>query len=79
VERAAVGFGRLEQRWLDRISTAEARDYLARGEFPAGSMGPKIEAAIAFVEHGGSECIITSTQHVVRAMRGESGTHIVAS
>jgi carbamate kinase len=79
VERVAVGFGRPEQRWLDRISIREARDYLARGEFPPGSMGPKIEAAIAFVESGGRETIITSTQHVIRAARGETGTHVVAS
>jgi len=79
VERAAVKFAHPGQRWLDTISVAEARDYLARGEFPPGSMGPKIEAAIAFVEGGGQECIITSTEHVARAVRGETGTHIVAS
>jgi len=79
VERVAVQFGRPGQRWLDRFPLAEARDYLARGEFPVGSMGPKIEAAIAFVENGGDECIITSTQNIVRAARGETGTHVVAS
>ncbi len=57
----------------------EARHYLWAGEFPAGSMGPKIEAGIAFVEQGGEECIITSTEQVARALRGEAGTHIVAS
>ena len=79
VERVALCFGRPNQRWLDRITAAEAREYLARGEFPAGSMGPKIEAAVAFVEAGGGECIITSTEHVARAVEGGTGTHIVAS
>lgn len=79
VERVALCFGRASQRWLDRLTLTEARDYLARGEFPPGSMGPKIEAAIAFVEGSGGECIITSTEQVVRAMQGEAGTHIVAS
>ncbi len=79
VERVAVGYGKPGQRWLDTITVAEAREYLAAGEFPCGSMGPKIEAAIEFVERGGGECIITSTECVTRAVRGEAGTHIVAS
>jgi len=79
VERVAIGFGTPRQQWLDTITTAEAREHLAHGEFPAGSMGPKIEAAIDFVESRGGECIITSTEHAVRAIRGETGTHIVAS
>jgi carbamate kinase len=79
VSQAAVHFGRPDQRWLDTITAREARAYLEAGEFPSGSMGPKIEAAIDFVESGGGECIITSTEHVARAVRGEAGTHIVAS
>ena len=62
VDRAALRFGRPGQQWLDTITVAQARAYLAAGEFPAGSMGPKIEAAIEFVEHGGEECIITSAE-----------------
>jgi carbamate kinase len=57
----------------------QAREYLAAGEFPAGSMGPKIEAAIDFVSQGGEECIITSTERVAQAVSGSAGTHIVAS
>ena len=79
VERAALRFGRPEQCWLDTITVRQAREHLAAGEFPAGSMGPKIEAGIEFVLHGGEECVITSTEHVMRALRGETGTHIVAS
>jgi carbamate kinase len=79
VERVAIRFGCPGQRWLDRVTAQEAREYLAAGEFPAGSMGPKIEAAIEFVENGGGECIITSAAWVARAMAGEGGTHIVSS
>jgi carbamate kinase len=77
VDRAAVRFGLPGQQWLDTITTAEARALLAAGEFPAGSMGPKIEAGITFVERGGQECIITSTDQVARAVEGGAGTHIV--
>lgn len=79
VERVAVRFGRPDQRWLDTITVEQAREYLAAGEFPAGSMGPKIEAAIDFVSQGGEECIITSTELVAQAVNGAAGTHIVAS
>jgi carbamate kinase len=79
VDRAAVRFGRPDQEWLDTITVAQARAWLAAGEFPAGSMGPKIEAAIEFVEGAGDECIITCTEHAAAALAGEGGTHIVAS
>ena len=79
VERAAVHYRRAGERSLGTISVDEARGYLAAGEFPPGSMGPKIEAAIDFVAHGGQECIITSTESIERALTGEAGTHIVAA
>ena len=79
VDRVAVHFGRPGQQWLDRITAQQSRDYLAAGEFPPGSMGPKIEAAMEFVEHGGRECIITSTECVAGALSGSCGTHIVPS
>jgi carbamate kinase len=79
VERAAVRFGRPDQEWLDTIDVGQARQYLDAGEFPPGSMGPKIEAAIEFVSQGGGECIVTSAGQVARAIRGQAGTHIVAS
>ena len=79
VERVALRFGRPGERWLDTVTVAEARQYLAAGEFPPGSMGPKIEAAVEFVEGGGEECIITSAAQVARAVGGRAGTHIVAS
>ena len=79
VDRAALRYGRTGQCWLDRITVREAREYLAAGEFPAGSMGPKIEAGADFVQQGGAECIITCADRVGQALSGNAGTHIVAS
>jgi len=76
VPQVAVRFGQPEQRWLDRLSAAEARALLAGGEFPPGSMGPKIEAAAGFVERGGGECIITSPECAGAALAGQGGTRI---
>ncbi len=79
VEQVAIRFGKTGQQWLGTLSREEAAKFLAAGEFPPGSMGPKIEAGIDFVAQGGEECIITSTENVARAVMGEGGTHIVAS
>lgn len=77
VERVAIHFRQPDERFLDRITVTEARRYLAEGEFPRGSMGPKVEAAITFLEQGGKEALITSTASLERAIAGESGTRIV--
>lgn len=77
VEQVAVHYRQPDERWLDRISAAEARRYLADGEFPRGSMGPKVEAAIRFLERGGQEVLITSPASLERALAGETGTRIV--
>jgi carbamate kinase len=77
VMQAAIRFGKPDQQWLDTITAAEARAFLAAGEFPTGSMGPKIEAGADFVERTGGECIITSTESVAAAVEGRGGTHIV--
>jgi carbamate kinase len=76
VEKVAVRFGKPDQRGLDRITVDEARHYLSAGEFPPGSMGPKIEAAIAFLERDGREVVITSPDHLAEAVAGRTGTHI---
>jgi carbamate kinase len=76
VDQAAIRYGRPDQQWLGTISVAQARAYLAAGEFPPGSMGPKIEAGIQFIEQGGEECIITSAEKVGDAIEGRAGTHI---
>jgi len=79
VDQVAVSFCQPGQQWLGTLTVAEARQYLAAGEFPPGSMGPKIEAAIDFIEQGGEECIITSTEQVAQAIAGNGGTHVIAS
>ena len=78
VEQAAIRYQQPGQQWLATITVPEARQHLAAGEFPPGSMGPKIEAAISFIQQGGEECIITSTELVAKAVEGAGGTHIIA-
>jgi carbamate kinase len=78
VERVAINWGRPDQRWVDWLTAAEARSYLEEGtHFKAGSMAPKIEACLQFLDGGGREAIITTPGNLERALRGEAGTHIV--
>jgi carbamate kinase len=77
VERVAVRFRQPDQRFLDRVPIAQLRRYLADGEFPEGSMGPKVRAAIEFLEGGGQEVIVTSLGCLEAAVAGRTGTHIV--
>lgn len=77
VERVAVNFGTPQQVGIERLAVRDARALLAANEFPAGSMGPKVEAGVRFVEEGGREAIITSLDRVRAAIDGEAGTHIV--
>lgn len=76
VSRVAVDFGKPTQRLLDHLTVQEARRGLAEGHFPAGSMGPKIESAIQFIEGGGERCVITDFSGVAEAMLGQGGTWI---
>jgi carbamate kinase len=77
VERVYLDYGKPSQRPIDQITVSECQKQLAEGQFPSGSMGPKIAAAAVFVQRGGSEAIITDQDHLVDAVRGTSGTHIV--
>lgn len=77
VPRVAINFGKPDQLELERVPVSLMRKYLAEGHFPAGSMGPKIEAALLFLSAGGKRVIITSLETAVQALRGETGTHIV--
>ncbi|HET7184069.1 MAG TPA: carbamate kinase [Terriglobales bacterium] len=79
VDQVAVSYRKPEQQWLSNLTIESARGHLDAGEFPRGSMGPKIEAAIDFLENGGEECIITSTEKCADAVEGNGGTHIVAA
>ena len=78
VERVALNYKKADERPVARMTLAEARRHLAEGQFPPGSMGPKIEAAIAYLQAGGKEVLITSPENIERALAGETGTRIVA-
>jgi carbamate kinase len=78
VEKVALDFGKPNQKWIDRMTLAEARQYLAEGaHFAKGSMAPKIQAIIWFLENGGQQAIITNPENIGRALKGETGTWIV--
>jgi carbamate kinase len=75
--RVCLDYGSPSQRPLDRLTAPEARRHLEAGHFPEGSMGPKIQAALDFLAQGGREAIVTDRAHLVRAVEGRAGTHIV--
>ena len=78
VEKVAINFGKPEQKWLDKMTLAEAKAYLAEGtHFAKGSMAPKIQAVIWFLENGGKQALITNPENIGRAIKGETGTLIV--
>jgi carbamate kinase len=78
VEKVAINFGKPEQKWLDKMTLAEAKQYLAEGtHFAKGSMAPKIQAIIWFLENGGKQALITNPENIGRALKGETGTWIV--
>lgn len=77
VDCVYLNFNRENQQALTRMTVAEARKYLADSQFPAGSMGPKIEAAVSFLRGGGQQVVITSLSKARPAILGEAGTRIV--
>ncbi len=77
VEKVALNFNKPDQRFLDTMTLAEAEKYMTEGHFAAGSMLPKVEAAIEFIKMGGPQAIITDPPNLARALRGETGTRIV--
>ncbi len=77
VEKVALNFGKPNEKRLDRMTLAEAKKYYEEGHFPPGSMGPKIQAIINFLEKGGKEALITNPENIERALLGETGTHFV--
>ncbi len=78
VSRVAINFGKPNQTFLDRVSISEIRRLHEQGHFPPGSMGPKIDAAIAFIEGGGRRVMIGDLGDAVAILKGEAGTHILA-
>lgn len=79
VDQVFVGFGTPGQRALARVSAAEMAAHVEAGEFPAGSMGPKVESALQFLRDGGGRAVITSLPRLRDALAGEAGTHITTS
>ena len=78
VPKVAIDYGKPSQKFLDRMTVAEAEKHLADGQFPAGSMGPKIEASVQFVRRSGKQVLITDVEHLRDALEGQDGTVIVA-
>ncbi|MEW6308595.1 MAG: carbamate kinase [Bacillota bacterium] len=77
VEQAAINYRQPGETWLGTITVAEARRYQAEGHFRAGSMGPKMEAAVRFTANGGEFALITSLDKATAALAGRTGTRIV--
>ena len=77
VPKVKLGFGRPEERSIDRLDVKQAKKYLQEGQFLAGSMAPKVLACIRFIEYGGDEAIITSLDKAWLALENNEGTHIV--
>ena len=78
VNQVAVNWGKADMRYLDRVSLRDIKAYKAEGHFPEGSMGPKVDAAIRFLEGGGERAIIAHIDEAMAAIEGQAGTHIVS-
>jgi carbamate kinase len=77
VEKVALDFTKPTRRWLDKLTIAEAEQYLKEGQFGKGSMEPKVKAVIDYLKTGGKEAIITNSENRIRSVRGESGASFV--
>ena len=78
VEKVAINYGKPNQQWLERITLSQAKQYLAEGiHFAKGSMAPKIQAIIRYLENGGKQALITNPENIGRALKGGTGTWIV--
>jgi carbamate kinase len=76
VEKVAINFNKPDVHWLDQLTAADAKRYLAEGQFGRGSMEPKIKAVLQFLEKGGQRALITNPENIVRALNGKTGTQI---
>jgi carbamate kinase len=75
VEKISINFMQPDENFVDSLTIAEAKKLLEEGQFPKGSMGPKVQACINFIEQGGDQAIITSIDHIQDALLGKTGTH----
>ena len=77
VEKVCLNFGKPDQKVLDRMTVAEAKQYITEGHFKPGSMLPKVQACIQFIENGGNEALITCPEKLSEALGGKTGTRLV--
>lgn len=77
VEKVAIGFNTPSQQWLGRLTLTEAEAYCQQGEFPKGSMEPKIRALMEFVDATGNPGVITNNANLEKALTGETGTRLI--
>lgn len=77
VEQVALNFKQPNERWLGRMTLKQARQFYVEGHFASGSMGPKIQSVISFLEAGGQQALITDPPNITRALAGETGTWVV--
>jgi len=77
VDKVSINYNKPDMQELDKLTVEDAKKYHSEGQFPSGSMGPKIMAAIDFIEKGGQEVLITSIERIVDAFEGKTGTRIV--
>lgn len=77
VEKVALNYNKPNQQWLDKLTLADARQFQAEGHFAKGSMGPKIQAIVWYLERGGKQALITNPENIGRALAGETGTWLV--
>ncbi|HNX46234.1 MAG TPA: carbamate kinase [Anaerolineaceae bacterium] len=77
VEKVAINFNKPDQKFLDQMSVEEAKEYMAQGHFAKGSMLPKIQAILKYMEKGGRKALITDPEHIKEALDGKTGTWIV--
>lgn len=77
VEKVALNFNKPDQKWLDRMTVSEARRYLEEGHFAKGSMEPKIQAILGYLESGGQRALITNPENIEHALEGQTGTELV--
>lgn len=77
VDEVYLNYGKADQKLLKSITVSQAKAYMTQNQFPSGSMGPKIEAAVSFVKATGRQCVITSLEKVAEAMEGKAGTFVI--
>jgi carbamate kinase len=77
VEKVALNFNTPDEVWLDKMTVAEAKKYIEEGHFAPGSMLPKVQAIIQYLENGGKKALITDPEHIGDALEGKTGTWIV--